>query len=122
MAKKGLRKYVGQSIIVNGVVTDLSMVVPLYGSKIPSILIKNIFLDGDHSQQLTDHIWVTPASMAQFVDFPQVSVLDRVRFRGYVTYYQRKNHQASHFDNIISNICDFELINQPFDILPTMGG
>ena len=111
MAKKGLKKLMGQSIVVTGDVEETSCVVPMYGEKIPSILIKNIFLDGDNSQQLTDHIWIIPASMAQFVEFPQVSIKDKVRFKGYVTYYQRKNHQRSHFDNTISNICDFEIVS-----------
>jgi hypothetical protein len=111
MAKKGLKRYLGQSIVVTGDVEEISMVVPMYGEKIPSILIKHIFLEGDTSQQLTDHIWIIPNSMAQFIPFPEVSVADKVRFKAYVTSYQRKNHQASHFDNTLSNICEFEIVS-----------
>ena len=110
MTKKGLKKYAGQSLLMNGIVEEISTITPKFGNEIPSILIKNLFMDGDTSQQLTDHVWLNPASMVQFDSFPSVSVGDKVRFKGYVVYYQRKNHQGSHFDNTISSVCEFEVI------------
>jgi len=110
MPKKGLRKYAGKSLLVVGNVVEISSFQPPFGNPIPSFLVNKLFRDGDATNQLTDHIWINPACMAQYESFPEVSLGDKVRFRCYVGWYQKACHHRSHFDNTFESICDFEIV------------